>query len=165
VVRLAARIPPELRPDDVDQLSTGALPNLKDTVVVLIEDNISEREALYELLVDWGCYVIDAESAEDTINKLRNEQLFSSPNFILSDYRLREEKSGLEAIAAIRNEIKSPVPAAIWSAETSPEILQRIAAAGVDMLSKPVDEMQLLRLLKRQTPQIAAKSSMPAELS
>jgi two-component system, sensor histidine kinase len=134
-------------------------PNLKDTVVVVIEDDTASREALYELLIEWGCYVIASESASEAIAKLRNDEFSSSPTFILSDYRLRGGKSGLDAITVIRNEIGSAVPAAIWSAESLPEVLQRIAAAGVELLSKPVDEYQLLNLIKRHSEHAA-----PSEL-
>jgi CheY-like chemotaxis protein len=151
LVRRAASIPPELRPSKVSK-RTSEIPNFKDTVVVLIEDDTASREALYELLLDWGCYVVEAESAADAISKIRSEESPLAPNFILSDYRLREGRTGLDAISAVRQEIKSPVPAAIWSAETSPQVLQCIAEAGIEMLSKPVDEMQLLKVLKRDCP-------------
>jgi two-component system, sensor histidine kinase len=131
------------------RVATDGSPNLKDTVVVLVEDDTASREALYELLIEWGCYVIAAESAEEAITKVRNDEFSSRPTFILSDYRLREGRSGLDAIAAVRTEIGSAIPAVIWSAESAPEILKRIAAAGIEMLAKPMDENDLLKLLKR----------------
>ena len=40
----------------------------------------------------------------------------------------------------------------MWTAESSPDVLRRIADAGVELLPKPVDERRLLSVLAAHAP-------------
>jgi two-component system, sensor histidine kinase len=149
LVPIVGRIPPELL---MKTESTSSTPDLTGMVVVLVEDEQGPRDALRERLVEWGCYVVEGESAEEVIGKLQSEDLETGPHFVLSDYRLREGKTGIAAIDAIRAATGATLPAAIWSAETAATTLQQVAAKGLAMLSKPPDETALLALLEKHRP-------------
>ena len=149
LVPVIGKIPPELLPQGEDAGSTS---DLSGMVVVFVEDEEGPRDALRERLIEWGCDVIDGESAEDVIAELRNEDTPGKPDFILSDYRLREKLTGIDAVAAIRKETSLTIPAAIWTAETSPSVLRQIAEEGLQILSKPPDEFALLSMLKKHHP-------------
>ena len=92
--------------------------------------------------------MVDAESAEKLIEKIKLEGVPDGPHFILSDYQLREGKNGINAVAAIREATGLQIPAAIWSAATTSEFLEEVSAAGLPTVLKP-DETQILVLLSR----------------
>jgi two-component system, sensor histidine kinase len=148
LVPAIARIPPELLPGGA---SEEARPDLTGLVVALVEDDRESREALIEYLSDLGCYVIAGESAEEVVRELGAMEAPRIPGFVLSDYRLRE-KTGMEAVAALRQALDASMPAAIFTAETAPEVLKRIADAGTPLLPKPLDIRQLTALLAAHAP-------------
>jgi two-component system, sensor histidine kinase len=156
---LIGKIPPELL---VEVDDSGNISDLIGMVVVLIEDEKGPRDALRERLIEWGCYVVDGESAEEVIAELKHGDVPGGPDFILSDFRLREGQTGLDAIAAVRKETKLQIPAAIWTAETAPNVFRQIAEEGFQRFSKPPNEVALFSVLKqnhpseRKTPQAAS---------
>jgi CheY-like chemotaxis protein len=150
IAPIAARIPPELLSGSVVE---DGVPDLKGMVAILVEDDEETREAIIEYLNELGCYVVNGESAIEVIAQLRKEEI-PGPHIILSDYRLREQKTGIDAIEAIRAEISvSSVPAVIYTAETAPETLQAIAKENVQLLPKPLDMTQLAAVLRKCRPQ------------
>jgi signal transduction histidine kinase/CheY-like chemotaxis protein len=142
MVPIVAKIPEE-QPETVD---------LAGMNVVLIEDNQQHREGITELLLELGCDVLAAESGDEAIAKLREGELVGPPHFILSDYRLLKD-DGIGAIAAIRAEVGS-LPAAICSAESSPETLARCRGAGFEIVEKPIKKMELGAVLVKYCPLI-----------
>ncbi len=123
------------------------MPDLEGMVVLVIEDAPGPRETICEQLAEWSCCVIDGESAEDVLAKLETERDLV-PDFILADYRLRQGTTGLEAVKAVRAAVGvSALPGAIWTAETDPNILRKIDADGLALVSKPPKCEVLLELL------------------
>jgi signal transduction histidine kinase/AmiR/NasT family two-component response regulator len=152
-VPVVARIPPELLGQQEDLSPSDPPAQIRDMIVVLVEDDAGARDALFERLVDWGCYVIDGESADAVLEKIEAERLSTGPHFVISDYRLRQGKDGLGEIELIRQRLGMPaLPAVMWTAESSPDVLRRIADAGVELLPKPVDERRLLSVLAAHAP-------------
>jgi two-component system, sensor histidine kinase len=151
LIPVVAQIPLELlgssRATDVPDV-----PDLSGMTVAIVEDEIGPRESVRELLVEWGCYVIDGESSEEVIRKIQEEGTAAEPHLIISDYRLREGRTGIAAIKDIRAKRGTSVPAVVWSAETSPAVLQEVAAEGWEMLAKPPDEKKLLSVLMQYRP-------------
>jgi two-component system, sensor histidine kinase len=131
-------------------------PDLRGTVVALIEDDEGSREALTTLLVEWGCYVFDGTSADEVLQKLSADEE-AEVDFLLSDYRLMGDLTGIDAIHRVREALESVIPAAIWTAETSPTVLREIAEFGFEYLRKPPAESELITLLtkyKNQTSRV-----------
>jgi signal transduction histidine kinase len=62
--------------------------------ILLIEDDDIVRNSMVLLLQSWGCQCIAAESLESALPLLSQHQ----PDLLISDYRLREQKSGTDAI-------------------------------------------------------------------
>ena len=69
------------------------------------------------------------------------------PGLVLSDYRLRELRTGAEAIAALRAEFGARLPAVLITGDTAPERSREAHAVGVPLLHKPVSPAQLYRRL------------------
>jgi two-component system, sensor histidine kinase len=129
----------------------GETVDLAGTVVVVIEDDQAVREALVERLMTWGCYVIEGESAEEVMKKLRGEQLSVGPHLIISDFKLRGGEKGTLAVTKVRNAVGFDVPAGIWTAQTKPADLNEIISMGLPLLPKPPTDDALLDLLKSAT--------------
>ena len=153
-VPISAEIPPELLMGSEPSVEAKT-PKLNGMLVALIEDNEDARVAMREHLQRWDCQVIDGESADELVQALSADGQVKRPDFILSDYRLRNGKTGVEAIAAVRKAISQAAPAAIWTAETTPVALQEIAKAGLPRLSKPPELLFLASLLTKHSPQRA----------
>ena len=146
-IPVKARIPAELMPAQMEEPSA---PRFPDMIVFLIEDVRTPRNALVEHLLDWGCYVIDGDSATEVIEKLQAEDMPSHRSeFILSDYRLSGGKTGLDAIAAVRTQRNNEnIPAAIWTAESGSDVLQEVARLKIQLLTKPINLEELASVLE-----------------
>jgi signal transduction histidine kinase/ActR/RegA family two-component response regulator len=148
-VEAPAAIPAELLPGGRDDVAI----DLGGMSVVLVEDDRKSREALAEYLIDHGCFVIEGESASDAIAALRSDWPACGPHFILSDYRLRESKTGIQAIKEIRTEIGMILPSAILTADTAPTVLKEIMNEGLELIGKPIDLRLLSDILSRHKPE------------
>jgi nitrogen-specific signal transduction histidine kinase/ActR/RegA family two-component response regulator len=146
-------IPPELH---AVQTVESDNPDLTNMVVVIIEDDSDLRIEISMRLIAQGCYIVAGESSHDVIEQLRIEALASGPHFILSDYRL-EHEDGVAAIAAVRTAVDASIPAILWSGDTSSAVLKKVAASGMQLLSKPVSEQTLLTILAKHNPQISSE--------
>ena len=104
--------------------------------VLVIDDEVQVLQSMRHMLEGWGCEVMLAESSRDALKviALTNE----TPDVIVSDYRLRDDCSGVDAVAAIRESLECEVPAIIITGDTSPERLKEVKATGLRLLHKPV---------------------------
>jgi CheY-like chemotaxis protein len=94
-------------------------------------------------LRDWGCECEAAESIEEALALVQ----LNVPDVIVSDYRLREQRTGVEAIAAVRKLIGSDIPALLITGDTAPTRLREAQASGIPLLHKPVSPGLLYRKL------------------
>jgi signal transduction histidine kinase len=111
--------------------------------VLVIDDDDAVRSGMTQLLRNWGCECDGAESIEEALALARAHP----PGLVVSDYRLRELRTGAEAIAALRAEFGSRLPALLITGDTAPERLREARAVGVPLLHKPVSPAQLYRRL------------------
>jgi len=109
--------------------------------VLLIDDDEAVREGMLHLLKDWGCECAVAETIEEALALARIE----APDVIISDYRLREQRTGIEAIATLRHLLGDALPALLITGDTAPERLREARASGIPLLHKPVSPSQLYR--------------------
>jgi signal transduction histidine kinase/CheY-like chemotaxis protein len=107
--------------------------------VLIIDDDETVRVGMLYLLRGWGCECEAAESIEEALDLAR----VHTPELVISDYRLREQRSGLEAIAALRGLFGADLPALLITGDTAPDRLREAQASGIPMLHKPVSPSQL----------------------
>ena len=119
--------------------------------LLFIDDDEIVREGMLHLLRDWGC---ECEAAESIEEALALAQL-NVPDVIVSDYRLREQRTGVEAIAAVRKLIGSDIPALLITGDTAPTRLREAQASGIPLLHKPVSPGLLYRKLVELQREIA----------
>ncbi|MBI5891702.1 MAG: response regulator [Nitrosomonadales bacterium] len=144
-------------------LSTAALPSEQASMVqsktrvltmriLVIDDDENVREGMLHLLRDWGCECDAAESIEEGLALAQ----LNAPDVVISDYRLREQRTGVEAIAALRALLGDSLPALLITGDTAPERLREAQASGVPLLHKPVSPSKLYRRLVEVMQQVTA---------
>ncbi|MES2949440.1 MAG: hybrid sensor histidine kinase/response regulator [Pseudomonadota bacterium] len=111
--------------------------------VLVVDDDEAVRAGMLQLLLSWGCQCEAVESITDALHSARAHR----PDMVISDYRLREQRTGAEAIAALRAELGDALPALLITGDTAPERLRDARASGIPLLHKPVAPTQLYRRL------------------
>jgi len=121
----------------------ASLPEESPLRVLVIEDGIDAREALVTLLKNWGHEVM-AVASPDEVASIPGP----APDAIITDYRLREETTGSEAIHRIRRMWGRDIPALIVTGDTAPERLLQAQQSGFALLHKPVSPGKLRAFLR-----------------
>ncbi|MBI3478828.1 MAG: response regulator [Nitrosomonadales bacterium] len=133
-------------------LATGALPpekvvmtlrktRLLEVRILVIDDDEAVRDGMCHLLRDWGCECESAESIDEAVALARAH----APDLVISDYRLRKQRTGTEAIVTLRALLGNTLPALLITGDTAPERLREAQASGVPLLHKPVSPSLLYR--------------------
>ncbi len=105
-------------------------------LIALIDDEPDVLEALRMMLEALGYDVLAATSEEEMLTTLSSNG--SSPQLIISDYRLRDGEHGTDAIKAIQDAVGAEIPAMIITGDTSPDELDEAGKNGIRILHKPV---------------------------
>jgi signal transduction histidine kinase/CheY-like chemotaxis protein len=141
VFRLA--LPISLQPWHEQASALQDEPDLNGLRVLLIDDDETVRAAMSDLLATWGCWCEAVPSGEEAIRALGHFE----PDVLLSDYRLRSHRTGLEAVHAVRAYLGRAIPAAIITGDTAAERLREADASGLALLHKPVPSDRLQTVL------------------
>jgi signal transduction histidine kinase len=112
---------------------------LRDVRVLVVDDDEAVRIGTLQLLRDWGCVAEAAESIEEAL-VLAEKHV---PDVVISDYRLRDQHTGLEAIAALRSVLGQGLPALLITGDTAPDRLREALSSNIPLLHKPVSPDQL----------------------
>lgn len=127
---------PDAQPAAVLAKGTGQL-------ILVIDDDAQNREGLQLLLESWGHRVVAAAGPAELV--ALTADVPGQPGLIVSDYRLREHETGIEAIDRLHEEYNDAgIPALLVSGDTDPARLIEAAARSIPMLHKPV-EVEALR--------------------
>jgi CheY-like chemotaxis protein len=105
----------------------------------VVDDDEAVRIGTLHLLRDWGCVAEAAESIEEA----RVLASPHAPDVVVSDYRLREQRTGLQAIAALRSVFGQSLPALLITGDTAPDRLREALSGNIPLLHKPVSPDQL----------------------
>lgn len=111
--------------------------------VLLIDDELSIRTGMGHLLGSWGCNHRAAESVEEALSTV---EVFP-PDVVVTDFRLREQATGAQAIAVLRAQLGQDLPCVIITGDTAPERLREAMASGAALLHKPVAPQELYQVL------------------
>jgi CheY-like chemotaxis protein len=131
---------PAVEADTLPPRRTGII------TVLLIDDDRSIRDATRELLVPLQVEVLAAATINEAVALARNssEQI----DLVLSDWRLRGDENGIDAVRAVRSVAGESTPAVLITGDTSPELLRTAHEGGLTVLHKPLRPRQLVRLIK-----------------
>ncbi len=119
--------------------------SLSGLFVVVVDDEALVRAGMEGVLHGWGCHVVNAGSGDEALALLGEHE--RTPDVIISDYRLRENETGIEVINRLRTHYATAIPAALISGDTAPERLREAKDSGYPLLHKPVSPAKLRALL------------------
>jgi len=109
--------------------------------VLVVDDDESVRRSMLHLLRDWGCECEAVESIEEALNVAQDW----SPELVISDYRLRNQRNGVEVIEALRALVGQDLPALLITGDTARQRLREAVGSGLPLLHKPVAPSLLYR--------------------
>lgn len=118
---------------------------LEGAKILIVENDPSSAEAMAQLLEKWGCDVAKTISTSDALERIG--ALGGTPDAIIADLHLDSDESGLEAVNAIRQQVKSEIPAMIVTADYSVDAAREAAVCGFELLKKPVKPAEMRSLL------------------
>jgi len=127
--------------------------------VLLIDDDEAVRVAMAELLMAWGC-ACEVAGAEAEAVKLLDR---FAPDVVLADFRLRDHRTGPQAIEAVRARLGRAVPAIIVTGDTAADRLRTAVGSGMTLLHKPVGSVLLQRALAQALTSAAEPASDQAD--
>jgi two-component system, sensor histidine kinase len=132
---------------DSDTARLNAL--LRHQLVLVIDDDRVVRNGMQALFTSLQCHVLLADSTAAALRATQDS--LRVPDLIVSDYRLGDNDTGIDAIAAVRTEAAEQIPALLMTAEIGAEPHAAARALGVAVLPKPLQPRALARELERLT--------------
>ncbi len=116
-------------------------------VKVLCVDN--ERDILSgmrNLIERWGCDVRTAQDLVESLQLIHDDWI---PDVIFSDYRLDNDRTGLEVLQQCRLRLGDSFEGIIISADRTEDMLSAIKSNGFGFIAKPVKPLKLRAVLNR----------------
>ncbi|XVJ68813.1 MAG: response regulator [Rhizobacter sp.] len=113
---------------------------LTGLLILLIEDDVAVRQSMRLLLLSFSCHVLEADSTRSALAVV--DSTLRTPDLIITDYRLSDADSGLNAIVKVREAVDETIPALLITAERQPPH-DAAARLGVPVLSKPLNTRAL----------------------
>jgi len=110
--------------------------------VLLLDDDPLVLDSTRRILQDMGCAVLTAGSTAEALRQIGGDVVI--PDIIISDYRLQDGETGIDAIRALRQQLQDAddpmpsLPGLIISGDTTPACMSEVLQAGFVMLPKPV---------------------------
>jgi FixJ family two-component response regulator len=114
-----------------------------EPVILLVEDDQKQRDALRALLELEGYRVMAAANGNDALRQVRDSES-ARPNVIVADYNLPGGMTGPQTIRAVCGELGQQVPALVVSGDKSAATLGAIEASGFLLVTKPVRTADLM---------------------
>ncbi len=133
---------------------------LLDARILVIDDESTVREGMVALLGQWGCVCLSAGCIEEALA----QAAAFAPQLIVSDYRLRQQRNGLEAIASLRKLLGAGIPAILVTGDTAPDRLRETLGSGMRLLHKPVAPELLRSVVLEELAAFAAAPRSPIAL-
>lgn len=140
----AVEVPLDLdAPDHDDAAVTDDFEDvdLQGVVILAIDDEPDILEGIEASLTQQGYRVITGCTVAEAVAAARDAEVV--PDVILSDYRLEQGMTGIDAIGYVREAMGGPIPGILLTGDTAPEILRATQASGFPLLHKPLPVHEL----------------------
>jgi signal transduction histidine kinase/ActR/RegA family two-component response regulator len=111
--------------------------------VLVLDDDDTILVGMADLLRSWGCTCDTAATIEAAV-ALATQR---APDLLLTDYRLRSQCTGTQAITELQRVLGRPIQALMITGDTSADRLREAADNGITVLHKPVVPALLFRAL------------------
>lgn len=112
---------------------------LANKKVLIIDDEQSILTATKSLISKWDCVVEIATNCDEASAICKH----FTPDVIISDFRLKEHRTGIEVIKQLRLQLHQNIPAILITGDTAPDRLQQAKASELMLLHKPVKPAKL----------------------
>jgi signal transduction histidine kinase/CheY-like chemotaxis protein len=145
-IRLPRAVPREVPLYNGPVSEPASFGELEGMRVLIVEDDGFALEALQALLQSWGCVVNAAANVQQALDYVN---AYPAPDLVLSDYRLGEDRNGMDVIDMVRSHAGREIAACLMSGDTDAGLLQSAKAQGLTLLHKPVRPAKLRSLLRR----------------
>ncbi len=119
---------------------------IENLQILLIDDEQEILDAMSIMLTDWNCHPHGFLSLKSAIEFLDKTRL--KPDLIISDYRLKEDLTGLEVIRQLQKKFSEQIPSLLVSGDTDPQLLHSIHKQNFYMLHKPLKSAQLRKVIR-----------------
>lgn len=123
--------------------------------LLVIEDDDLGRKALTVILETWGCAVTATNGPQMACEQI---QLGQIPDVIISDYRLRDGRNGIETIHLLREMAGLEIAACLISGDADANVRQLAHDEGLVLLQKPVKPAKLRSLLRHLNQEKTAQT-------
>ena len=137
----------EIKPPFTDNMPIDEVANgifFKDKRVVLVEDDRIVAQAMISLLEGMGGEIKCFHSAEDAMGSADIE----NADYFIVDYMLGGEHNGIQFLNQIHQRSGKPIKALMISGDTSADLIRKSEMSGWPLLHKPVDILNLMRILQ-----------------
>lgn len=136
---------PIVRMAKAPERHTEVSPEAIGAGIMVVEDESDILEAMTMLLELEGHRVYAGRSAAEAQKAYAQAMARGKApvDLIISDYRLGDGATGIEAIQALRTFVGRAVPAIIVTGDTSPSRLREVNASGSRILHKPITDEEL----------------------
>jgi len=109
---------------------------MKTGNIILIDDENDTLDSMSDLIGSWGHRVLPFEAEKEALSYLSNHDFM--PDMIITDFRLREKRTGIEAINAVNNFYRKNIPAIIITGDTAKDRIIQARESGNALLHKPI---------------------------
>lgn len=131
-------------PSDAATTDTQPTRHAHSGKVLVTEDEPSVLAATRLLLELEGYQVIAAMNRDEALQRGREHP---DIDLLVSDYHLKEDQTGLNVIAGIREQLARNIPAILVTGDTSSAIRKLPSDRQLRLASKPIDAQELLTLM------------------
>jgi two-component system, sensor histidine kinase len=121
--------------------------------VLVIDDDPQLTQAMQSLLAQWGYEAVAADSAGSALAAAAQVATRGTLGLIIADHQLAGERSGIDAIHAVAQQMGEDIPAIIVTGDTSTRAAAQAKLHGYPLLHKPVDTELLRALIERAAAQ------------
>ncbi len=132
--------------------------------VLIVDNETSIVAGMRELLEGWGCQVETATTVVEATAHMA--AMTPRPSVLIADYHLADGETGLDVVAAAAARYGERVlPGLVITADRTPEVAHAVAAAGCDLMTKPLRPARLRAMLAHLLSRAGAGEEEGASVS
>ncbi len=131
---------PSLPAIDLDQVLRGKL-------IVAIDDDALALASIDSLLRSWHCRVVAGPNENVALDDLAD--LEEAPQLVICDYRLADNRNGIEVVEHLRDLFGVPLPGVIITGDTVADLGESARSHHCHLLHKPVRPAKLRALVQQ----------------
>ena len=121
--------------------------SMRKLTILFVDDEQAIRDGMKMIISSRQCRAVIAADKEQALEKIG--ALDHDLDVIISDLRLRDNVTGTELVADIREELNRDVPAVIVTGDTAVDRLELVKSENVALLHKPVSPEELREEVQR----------------